>query len=153
MRGYLIYKVCSVRKVGLEMSQPCLRAQEHSFVRQNRTLATETSYSCLDAPFQAYSGATQWLETAAQRKTPLCCWFSGFLWYAAGALPEKCTSAGFWFIVFEVLQDGGFWKQHLYFLGTNLHVFVFYLNGDRCLTFFRLATLTSSKENSESHID
>lgn len=98
-------------------------------MQTNRTLATETSYSCLDARFQAHSGATQRLETAAKRKTPLCCSSSGFLWYAAGPLPQKCSPIDRLMFVFEVLQYFGFWKKHLFFFNTNLNVFFFFFYG------------------------
>lgn len=58
----------------------------------------------------------QWCHTMAWNCCKEDCWSPGFLWYTAGALPEKCTSTGFWVMfLFEVLQYRGFWKQHLFF--------------------------------------
>lgn len=61
----------------------------------NRILATETSYSCLDALLQACTDATQWLETTAERKTPLCCWSSGFKGNQTGARTQRSAPTRF----------------------------------------------------------
>lgn len=125
------------------VSLPC--AQEHRSVQTNRTLATETSYSCLDARFQAHSGATQWLETAAKRKTPLCCSSSGFLWYAAGLLPQKCSPTD-WCLSLRYCSVQDF-ESNTCIFNTNLQGFLFSQKDWRPITFSRQQIVNQTLPN------